>query len=212
MIKREENSNLIKPRRIGIMGGTFDPVHLGHMDVAEAAIEEVGLEEVWMMPAYIQPFKQDRIIADARDRIKMLELAVEQSRHIKISSWEIDKEIVSYTFDTIKGLLEENCIDDIFFLLGSDALMKVESWYKGKEILNMCGFIVGLRSTENRTSLEVYAKHLKDSYGTEIILLEREMRPISSTTIRSLVSEGKSLSGLVSRAVEEYIYANELYT
>ena len=207
----DTTSKIIKKKTasIGIMGGTFDPVHLGHIGVAEAALEEADIDEVWMMPAYIQPFKQDRYVADAEDRIRMLELASIHEERIKVSSCEIDRQSVSYTFDTIATALEENPIDKIFFLLGSDSLMKIETWYKGKELLGICNFIVGLRPTNDRKSVEDYADCLTN--GTEIILLKKNMLPISSTMIRNLVEEGKPIAGLVSPLVEEYIYAHELY-
>ena len=208
---RTAQSSEVKTAKIGIMGGTFDPVHLGHIGVAEAALEEAGLDEVWMMPAFIQPFKQDRYVADARDRIKMLELAFIHEDRIKVSTWEIERECVSYTYDTITNALEENSIDKIYFLLGSDSLMKIETWHKGKELLGICNFIVGLRPTNDRTQVEEYAEFLTKEYGTEIILLEKTMLPISSTMIRNLVEERKPIAGLVSPLVEEYIYAQELY-
>lgn len=198
-------------KKIGIMGGTFDPVHLGHIGVAEAALIEAELDEIWMMPAYIQPFKQDVYVADAEDRIRMLELAALHEERIKVSTWEIEQQRVSYTYDTITSIAKEPSIDKMYFLLGSDSLMKVETWYKGKELLKACSFIVGLRPTNDRKSVEEYAKHLKERYKTEVILLEKTMLPISSTMIRSMVSEGRPIAGLVSPLVEEYIYAHELY-
>ena len=206
MTKASEIAN----KKIGIMGGTFDPVHLGHIGVAEAALVEAGLDEVVFMPAYIQPFKQDRYIADSRDRYKMLELATLHDDRLTVSSYELDKEGISYTYDTISAIFNEEHHKP-FFLMGSDSLMKIESWHKGEELLGICNFVVGLRPTNDRNQVENHAKNLIDKYGTEIVLLEKTMLPISSTMVRDLVIAKKPIAGLVSPLVEEYIYANELY-
>ena len=198
-------------RRIGIMGGTFDPVHLGHIGVAEAAIEEARLDEIVFMPAYIQPFKQDRYTVDGEMRFKMLELATIHNEKLKVSRWELEQETISYTYDTISHFLKEDTVDKIFFLMGSDSLMKVETWHKGKDLLKTCSFVVGLRPTNDRDIVSACAERLRSEYGSEIILLEKPMLPISSTMIREYVSENKPISGLVSPLVEEFIYKNELY-
>lgn len=198
-------------KRIGIMGGTFDPVHLGHTGVAEAALIEAELDEVIFMPAYIQPFKQDRYVADGSDRFKMLELATIHDDRLKVSSWELEQETVSYTYDTICHLIEEENYKDIFFLMGSDSMMQLERWMHGEDLLRICNFVVGLRPTNVRKQVKEEAKRLSDTYGTKIVLLEKTMLPISSTMIREKVSEGQPIAGLVSPLVEEYIYANELY-
>lgn len=197
-------------KRRGIMGGTFDPVHLGHIGVAEAALVEAGLDEVVFMPAYIQPFKQDRYVADADDRYRMLELATLHDDRFVVSSYELEKEGISYTYDTISAIFNEDCHKP-FFLMGSDSLMKIENWHKGEELLGICNFVVGLRPTNDRVQVADYANTLIKKYGTEIVLLEKTMLPISSTMIRELVMEKNPISGLVSPLVEEYIYAKELY-
>lgn len=200
-----------KAKKLGIMGGTFDPVHLGHIGVAEAALSEVGLDEVIFMPAYIQPFKQNRYVADGDMRFEMLKLATIHEDRFKVSDWELKQESVSYTFDTVSHLLKEDFADKIFFLMGSDSLMSVETWYKGKELLEICNFVVGLRPNNDRSVVEKHAEMLSQKYDSEIILLEKNMLPISSTMIREYVMASKPISGLVTPLVEEYIYKNELY-
>lgn len=197
--------------RIGIMGGTFDPVHLGHIGVAEAAISEAGLEKVIFIPAFIQPFKQDIYVGDAKDRLEMLRLATMYNDLMDISTWELDKEDISYTYDTVKHFLEIDPENEIYFLMGSDSLMNVQTWYKGPELLSLCHFIVGLRPTNNREKVQACADEIKEKYGNEMILLKKLMLPISSTMIREKILNHEPISGLVSPMVEGYIYEHELY-
>lgn len=198
-------------KKTGIMGGTFDPIHLGHLGVASAALEEGGLEEVIFMPAYIQPFKQDRYVADPDDRLNMLNLSCMHEDRFKVSTWEIEQETVSYTYDTVMHILSEEKIEKISFIMGSDSFLQIEKWYKGKDLLKVCSFIVGLRETNDRKAVEEYAVRLNGEYGSDIILLEKNMLPISSSMIRDMVINNKPITGLVSPLVEEYIYSHELY-
>ncbi|MBO4236128.1 MAG: nicotinate-nucleotide adenylyltransferase [Firmicutes bacterium] len=201
----------VSKRRIGIMGGTFDPVHFGHTLLAEAALNEAGLDEVIFMPAYIQPFKRDRYIADSRDRLRMLELATSYEERFTVSSWELEQENVSYTYDTIESFIQNNPDQKIFFIMGSDAMMKIERWKRGKELLGICNLVVGKREAGDRVQLEEHAKRLRGAFGTEIIILEKQMRPISSTMVRERITAGKPITDMVSPLVEDYIYEHELY-
>lgn len=196
---------------IGIMGGSFDPVHLGHIGVAESALKECNLDEVVFMPAYIQPFKQDVYVAEAEHRLEMLKRATVHEERFSVSTWEMDKEKVSYTYDTIQYFIKERKNEKVFFLMGSDSLMTVEDWYKGPELLGLCSFIVGLRPTNDREKVTSYAEKVQKEYHTEIYLLKELMIPISSTMIRNKIANKEPISGLVSPMVEEYIYEQELY-
>ena len=201
----------INSKKTGIMGGTFDPIHLGHLGVASAALEEGGLEEIIFMPAYIQPFKQDRYVADPSDRLNMLNISCMYEDRFKVSTWEIEQETVSYTYDTVMHILSEEKIESISFIMGSDSFLQIEKWYKGKDLLKVCSFIVGLRETNDRKAVKEYALRLNGEYGSEITLLEKNMLPISSSMIREMVINNKPITGLVSPLVEEYIYSHELY-
>lgn len=197
--------------KTGILGGTFDPVHLGHTGVAEAAARELGLDQVMMMPVHIQPFKQDRRTASAEDRVAMLELAVRRCDKLFVSTYEIENEVVSYTYDTIAALSGRYPEDEFCFIMGSDSLMSIETWYKGPELLRLCSFAVGLRPTNDRTAVEAKARYLRDTYGAEIHVLEELMLPVSSTQIRELVEREEPIFGLVAPEVEVYIDEHDLY-
>lgn len=197
--------------KTGILGGTFDPVHLGHTGVAETAAKELGLDRVLMMPVHIQPFKQDRRTASAEDRVAMLSLAVARSDKLEVSTYEIENQVVSYTYDTIRALSERHPEDEICFIMGSDSLMSIDTWYKGPELLKLCSFAVGLRPGNDRQAVEEKAAALRAAYGAEITLLEELMLPVSSTQIRELVEKGEPIYGLVAPEVEVYIDEHDLY-
>lgn len=198
-------------KSIGLFGGTFDPVHYAHTALAEAALEELDLEKVIYVPAFIQPFKRDRYVTSDQHRISMLERALNQYDKMEISLFEIEKGGISYTYDTycyFKGLLSDY---KLWFLMGTDSLMKLEGWYKGKELLKECCFAVGSRPDTNHDELIRIKEYLNKEYNTEIYLINKKMLPLSSTMVRELLLEDKPISGMVAPSVEEYIYEHRLY-
>ena len=197
--------------RIGLMGGTFDPVHLGHLGIATAALREGALDKVILMPAYIQPFKRDRYISDDELRLEMLRIAILDKEGIEISTWELDKKGVSYTYDTIMHLKDTLPGEELWFIMGSDSLMAVEKWHKGVELLNNCFFIVGARPEDSKDTILETIDTLTNKYQTKILLLEEKMLPISSTIIREKLEKNEPISGLVPPMVEEYIYDKGIY-
>ncbi|MBQ6662676.1 MAG: nicotinate-nucleotide adenylyltransferase [Firmicutes bacterium] len=200
-------------RRIGIMGGTFDPVHLGHTGIAEAAARELALDEVRIMPAFVQPFKQDREVSPAQYRLAMLKLAAMESRaNLTVDTWEIERGCVSYTYDTLYHLTKAEPDVQFYFILGSDSLLTIETWYRAKQLLRLTGFAVGSRPTNDLVQVEQKAEAIRRQYGAEIILIRELMLPVSSTMIRDLVRSGQPISGLVSPLVENYIYEQRLYS
>ena len=197
--------------RIGIMGGTFDPVHLGHTNLAISATEEMGLSKVILVPAYIQPFKKDRFVSSGDHRLEMLRLATLGIDIIEISTWEMDKGGVSYTYDTLTYFSSEFPKDEIWFILGSDSFLKLEKWYKGKELLRSTNFIVGLREEDDSGFVGNESKRLSEIYNNKIEILNKTMLPFSSTCIRERIENEESISGIVAPEVEEYIYEQKLY-
>ncbi len=199
-------------KKIGILGGTFDPVHLGHIGLAQAALHELMLDEVLLMPANKQPFKKNKHVEDASKRLRMIELATLNCERIGVTDIELQSEGLSYTYDTMIKLMKIYPDTEICFILGSDSLLKIESWYKGKKLLKLCSFAVGLRPGDDRAMLRDEADRLTHEYGCKIALLEDLMKPISSTAIREHIHNKESISGLVGSEVEEYIYEQGLYT
>lgn len=197
--------------RIGVLGGTFDPVHLGHKALGEAAIKEAALDELIVMPAKIQPFKLDRKIAADYHRLAMAKLAFAHVSKAQISDYEIENTTISYSYDTLNHIKVIYRDSEIFFIVGTDSFMQMEKWYKGKEILSSFSLIVSVRPGYAKKELHETCSRYCDAYGTHIIRIAQEMPDVSSTIIREAVSAGNSLADLVPESVERYIRENGLY-
>ena len=169
---------------IGLLGGSFDPIHYGHRTLGCAAVEEVALDKLIVMPTHIQPFKQNKKVAQDEHRLAMAALAFDGCDKVEISDYEIKKGDVSYSYDTMSHFREQYPNDELFFIMGADSFINVEKWYKGEELLSEFGFIVSSRPGYPEKVLESCIKFYKEDYGTKIIRLRTKMPDISSTEIR----------------------------
>ena len=198
--------------KIGLLGGTFDPIHYGHVALAQAAVHEGGLRRVVVMPAAIQPFKQKRKISSAFDRELMVRMALAYVDETLLSRYELEREDqVSYTINSLNYLQKRYEHAEIYFVCGTDSLLSMESWYKGEEILRNFGVVVSTRPGYKEEELAKACRRFKKRYQTPIIQLKTEMPDISSTMIRERAAAGESIRGMVTMAVERYIKENELY-
>lgn len=198
--------------RIGIMGGTFDPIHYGHLAAAEAARIEFGLCKVIFMPAGNPPHKQSQKISDAEHRYRMTALATSSNSGFEVSRLEVDKAGITYTFDTMKEL--RNIYGEapaIYFITGADAVLELLTWYKIGELLTLCKFIAVTRPGFDIWKLEQKIAEISSKYDGEIICLEVPLLEISSTDIRERIKNGKPVKYLLPEEVEAYIHKNGLY-
>lgn len=196
---------------IGILGGTFDPFHFGHLSIAEAAIEEFDLSEVILLPTKVQPFKIGREMASEEDRVNMVRLIAEENRKLRVSTIEAFSQRVSYTYKTLKLLQKEYPDDKFYFILGTDSFLTLEEWYKGKELLREFAFIIGIRPGYKISETENTAKRLKEKYNAEIRMLHNEIVEVSSTEIKNNIRSGQSIENLVPTQIERYIDEHGLY-
>ena len=199
----------LKP--IGVLGGTFDPIHLAHKALGEAAMEEIGLSKLIVMPAKMQPFKQDKKVAEDFHRLNMAKLTFEGVYNVEVCDYEIENTVISYTFDTLKYLKEQYPEYEIYFISGTDSFLHMEKWYKGTDLLKNFSFAVCGRPGYKEEELEVAMKKYGEVYGAKVFKLKAQMPAISSTIIREKLSKGESVSELVSKEVERYILKNGLY-
>lgn len=198
--------------KIGIMGGSFDPVHNGHIGLAEDAVTMAGMDEVIMIPAGIQPFKQDRRTESGEDRFRMLALVAGQNDHITVSRNELDCEGVSYTYLTLRRIQEMNRHARLYFICGTDSFLKIDTWKNSRELLSNYSYIVGCdRPGYRHNELQEAIERISRNYGTDIITIHNRQFDVSSTEIRERIAEGKPIAHLVPPAVERYIRENELY-
>jgi len=199
--------------KIGIMGGTFDPIHFGHLVLAEEIRNNFDLEKIFFVPAGVPPHKGDLNITDKELRYSMTLLASMSNPNFEVSKIEIESEEVSYTINTIKKIKERLKNDDveIFFITGADAIMDIELWKDYKELLGLCSFIGATRPGINAEHLEKKIAYLRETYNASIHLTRIPGLAISSTDIRNRVKEGRSFKYLLPETVEAFIIKNNLY-
>lgn len=199
-------------KKIGIYGGSFDPVHLGHMGLAVQAEKQLELDKVVFIPAKYQPFKLNREVASDEHRVNMLKEAVKGYDSFEISCSELESNEISYTFNTIQRIKKVyNDDTQIYFMLGTDSFLSIELWYRAEELLKACSFAVGIRPGDKEEQLEACINRVKSRYNTHVVLLRNKELEISSTEIKNNIRNGKSIGALVPEAVERYIYENGLY-
>lgn len=197
-----------KPQKIGVMGGTFDPIHYGHLVTAEAARAEYNLDEVVFVPTGNPPHKAGRHITNAEIRLQMCILATVTNQGFAVSRIEIDRPGNSYAYDTVRLLHEQygkGC--QIYFITGADAILEIASWHKSQELLDYCTFIAATRPGFHLSE----ANQLPDDYLGRILFMEIPALAISSTDIRQRVHDNRPIHYLLPEAVAHYIKKEKLY-
>jgi len=198
---------------IGILGGAFDPVHNGHLEMASAARDECGLDRVIFIPAAVSPFKTGGPVAAGSDRLEMLNRAIAGSPDYEISKIELDRQEISYTIDTIWELDKEYGPEvKLFLIIGMDNLLSIAGWKDIELLIEMCRFIIITRPEFEMGELRGENKYWADKImeSGRGCIISREF-PVSSTEIRQAVREGKDISGWVPDTVRSYIMGNGLY-
>ncbi len=185
----------------GILGGTFDPPHKGHLALADAAIEKLGLSRVIFVPAGVPPHKSAKIISTQKHRLKMMELAIAGRTEFELSRIELERPGKSYTIETILDLKKIYPDDQFFFLLGADNVREMNDWFQPERIF------------ENATVAAVNRPGFRPAgrFASGVRYFDMEPVPISSTLIREKIKGGESIAGLVEPEVERYIMDNSLY-
>ena len=199
-----------QPRRIGVFGGTFDPVHNGHLSIANALRTALDLERIVWVPAGRPPHKTGQIVSSDGDRLAMLDLALAGSAASEISTIDIDRSGPSYTADTLEILAERFRPARLFFLMGEDSLRDLPTWHEPDRLLRIAELAVAARP-EVDADLESVARHVPAVQG-RVHLVPTEEIAISSSEIRRRVRDHQSIAGLVPAAVEAYIRDHGLYT
>lgn len=196
--------------KIGIMGGTFDPIHNGHLIIAENSRINFNLEKILFIPTGLPAHKIENEITYSDYRYEMVLLSINSNPYFTVSPMEIERMGVTYTIDTIKNLQKLNKNAEYYFIMGEDSLYNFHKWKDYRELLNICKFIVAKRKNEN-SKLEERIKELNNICENSIYLLESPMIDISSTDIRERIIQNKPIKYLVPEAVELYIKKHGLY-
>lgn len=201
-------------KRVGLLGGTFNPIHNGHLDIARAAAQEFSLDKVLLVVSGDPPHKQDQSLAPKTMRLQMGELAAGSlpGSIVRASDIETKKDGVTYTVDTLRELSEKEPETDFLFIIGTDTLYQLQTWREIGRICRMTEFLCMGRSGEpDAPDPAVQIRMLESEYGAVIHSSGFTGPDISSTRIRERIRAGESISRLVPPAVEEYIYATGLY-
>lgn len=197
-------------KKVGIYGGTFDPVHRGHISLADSACRECGLDRLIFMPDYISPFKQDKEVSSGEDRYKMLESILHYNPAFSISAYELTKGGPSYTIETLEHW--DSILDDeIYFVLGFDSAVEIDTWKRGEDILRKFPLITAVRPGVDVSDGLAKIDALRKKNGANISILSMDPVDASSTTIRERVKKGMSIKELVMPETEEYIFEHNLY-
>jgi nicotinate-nucleotide adenylyltransferase len=199
--------------RIGIFGGSFDPVHFGHLLLAEVCREQCSLDEVWFLPAASPPHKRYRALSAAGHRVAMLELAIAGHDAFRVSSLEIERGGVSYTVQTLRELKHQQPDNDLFFLMGADSLRDLPMWREPAEICRLAIPVVVRRRSAPEPDLDVLCQVVDGDRLEAIRNCQAEMPLVdfSSTEIRQAIAHRHSVRYQTPRAVEKYIETNNLY-
>ncbi len=201
----------MKKRRIGLLGGTFDPIHLGHLLTADFVLKALDLEQIIFIPANHPPHKTNLQVTPAQDRYIMTILATTHNPRFRVSDMEIKREGLSYTIDTIKEFVKEYGEQvEFYFILGADAIADLEKWEKFEDLLKLCFFVAATRPGFMDKVLEA-KKRFGNLGENKIIWLDTPELNISSTDIRERAKQNLPVKYIVPDVVEKYIYKEGLY-
>lgn len=193
------------------MGGTFNPIHNGHLILAEQAREYCLLDEVLFIPSGNSYMKEQDAIPSGKIRLSMTALAIEDHPGFTLSAMEVEREGATYTCETVKALKKQHPEIQYYFILGADNLFTVERWRQAQEIFADCILVVAARGEKREDEIVRKAAELKDRYQAQIILLPEKKIDISSTEIRGKIARGESVKYLIPDKVLSYIQKNQLY-
>lgn len=199
----------VVPGSVGVLGGTFDPIHVGHLSIAEEAREALGLERVLVIPAADPPHKPDHAVTEARHRVAMAERAVAGNPAFEVSRIELDRAGPSYSVDTLAELLAAGATD-LWFIMSAEALAELPGWHRPDRILELCRLAVLPRAGSPPLDI-AWVRARFPGREDRVVFLPGPLLPISGSVVRSRVAAGRSIRYLVPDPVARYIADHALY-
>ena len=198
--------------KIGIMGGTFDPIHKGHLMLGEYARELYNLDKIWFMPNGNPPHKlNSKIESQTNHRVKMVELAIKDNDGFDIQLYEVKRKDVNYSYLTMEHFNQIYPNDEFYFIIGADSLFAFETWKNPDRLVKTCKILAAYRDGKNTSEMEEQIQYLNEKYGAEIILLNTPNVDISSSDIRRMIKNHEDISEMVPESVFSYIQSNNLF-
>ncbi len=198
-------------KKIGIMGGTFNPIHYGHLFLAENAFEQLNLDKILFMPSKNPPHKEKPQQVLDEQRVEMVKLAICNNPHFEISTFEMDRKGMTYTAHTLTLLKDENPDTDYYFILGADSLFMLQSWKDPQVIFNKCTIVAASRDHALEEDIQKHIDFLYEEYNARVLQVKMPTIQLSSGDIRKRISEGKSIRYYIPESVMEYIEQHGLY-
>lgn len=195
----------------GIIGGTFDPFHKGHLYIAKEAIKLLDLDKIVFMPAGNPPHKKDKNVTDANIRYKMLCDALKDEKYFEIDDFEVLKKGLSYTYETLLYLNKKEPNTQWYFICGLDCLMELETWKNVNVILSLCTLVVFAREGYDQVQVKKQKEAEEKKYGKKIQLINLPKLNISSSYIRECIENGRDVSNIVPEAINKDIMKLKLY-
>ena len=199
-------------RKIGILGGTFDPIHHVHLILGEAAREQFGLDRIIFIPSGCSYMKDINSITPGELRYQMVKLAIENNPYFTCSRIEIDREGNSYTIDTLRELKKLYPGDEIYLILGGDTFKQIEGWYESEEIFKNCIILAAVRDNMTIADMDTQRRYLHDKYGADIRILQFRNLDLSSSDIRARLKTGRSVRYLLPDSVIEFACLKNIFS
>ena len=198
-------------KKAGIMGGTFNPIHNGHLMLAKEAFRQFDLDEVLFMPCGVPYMKADQKVESGQIRAEMTALAIQDIPEFTLSTMEIEQQGNTYTYATLESLKETDPDTEYYFIVGADSLFHMTSWMHPERIFANCCLLAAVRDNKTISDMEEQVRLLQKQYDADIRLLQIECMDISSSDIRRRVNRGESIEQEVPEAVRTYIERKGLY-
>ena len=198
--------------KIGILGGTFNPIHTGHLILAQNALELLDLDRVLFIPSGVSYLKDNAMILSKEHRIRMVDLAIRDNPAFFLSTIETDREGNSYTYETLQLLKAKNPEAELYFICGADILMSIHTWKEPAQIMRDAALVVAPRDFTQREELETQKEQLLSNYHANVIILDTTDLNVSSSTIREQLKQGRSARYYLPEPVLDYIKEQGLYT
>ncbi|MBQ3794740.1 MAG: nicotinate-nucleotide adenylyltransferase [Butyrivibrio sp.] len=199
-------------KRIGVLGGTFDPIHNQHVAVAAAVYRELACDEVWLMPNGVPPHKQDRKIASGKDRIAMIEYAIADYPYMKVCTYQVDQGGLSYVGQDFEQFNKMYPNTDFYFVIGADNAYTIDKWLYFDLLIQNCNIAVAGREVQGQEkTLAEQIAYLNSTYDLNIVSLQFQSEPVSSTLVRDKLKNGEDVSEYINQNELNYIKANGLY-
>ncbi|WP_051656641.1 nicotinate-nucleotide adenylyltransferase [Butyrivibrio sp. AE3004] len=199
-------------RKIGLLGGTFNPIHNAHLILGEAAREQFGLDRIIFMPSGCSYMKEHDNVTPGELRYQMVKLAIDSNPYFTCSRLEIDREGNTYTIDTLNELKKMYPGDEIYLIVGGDTLKQMESWHNSEDVFKNCIILAAIRDNMSIGDMDSYRRYLHDKYGADIRILQFNNIDISSSDIRARIKNGRSVRYMLPEDVIEFATLKNLYT